>query len=64
MRSRRRIVLLAFLAALLAAFFAMPLLRGFKCQKAGGTWDRSTLTCTGETLPEVRFERSTTRPEY
>jgi hypothetical protein len=46
MRSRRRIVLMAFLAALLAAFFAMPLLRGLKCQKAGGTWDRSSLTCT------------------
>jgi hypothetical protein len=63
MRSRRRIVLLAFLAALLAAFFAMPLLRGLKCQKAGGSWDRSSLTSTGERLPEVRFEPITTRPE-
>lgn len=45
MRSRRRIVLLAFLAALFAAFFAMPLLRGLKCQKAGGAWDQASLTC-------------------
>jgi hypothetical protein len=45
MRSRRRVVLLAFLAALLAAVFAMPLLRGLKCQKAGGIWDRDSLTC-------------------
>lgn len=63
MRSRRRIVLLAFLAALLAAFFAMPLLRGLKCQKLGGAWDRASLTCSGGTLPEVRFEPVTTRPE-
>lgn len=46
MRSRRRVVLLAFLAALLAAFFAMPLLKGVKCQKAGGAWDRVSLVCT------------------
>ena len=64
MHSRRRIVLMAFLAALLAAFFAMPLLRGLKCQKVGGTWDRASLTCSGDELPTVRFEPSTTRPEF
>jgi hypothetical protein len=52
MRSRRRIVLMAFLAALLAAFFAMPLLRGLECQKEGGHWDRSTLTCLNPAYPE------------
>ena len=45
MRSRRKIILMAFLAALLAAVFAMPLLKGLNCQKDGGAWDRDSLTC-------------------
>jgi hypothetical protein len=51
MRSRARIVALAFLAALIAAFFAMPLLRGLKCQRAGGAWDQSNLTCRAVPAP-------------
>lgn len=46
MRSRRRTVLMAFLAALIAALFAWPIVKGHQCGKAGGTWDRTTLTCT------------------
>jgi hypothetical protein len=45
MRSRRKTVLLAFLAALIAAFFAMPIIKGHQCANAGGTWHRDTLTC-------------------
>lgn len=45
MRRRFRLVLAAFLAALVAAFFAMPLIKGDQCRRAGGHWDRATLSC-------------------
>ena len=43
--SRKRLLLSAALYALLAVLFAMPFVRGHDCAKAGGSFDRTTLTC-------------------
>ncbi|MBD8679832.1 hypothetical protein [Sphingomonas sp. CFBP 13720] len=46
MRSRLRLVLAAFVTALVAFAFAFPFLKGDACADAGGQFDRATLTCT------------------
>lgn len=43
--SRKRTILTAAAYALIAALFAMPFIRGHRCAAAGGTFDRTTLTC-------------------
>jgi cytochrome oxidase Cu insertion factor (SCO1/SenC/PrrC family) len=45
-RSRRRTLVLAFAAALVAFLFALPFLKAQRCAKAGGQFDRTTLACT------------------
>lgn len=48
--SRKRLLLSAALYALLAALFAMPFVRGHRCARAGGTFDRIALTCADARL--------------
>jgi hypothetical protein len=45
-RSRLRIILAAFGAALLAFTFALPMLRAKQCEDGGGTFDRASMTCS------------------
>ena len=45
MRRRLRIILLAFVAALLAITFVLPFVQGKRCRDAGGRYNRTTLTC-------------------
>ncbi|MEP9400381.1 hypothetical protein [Sphingomonas sp. VNH70] len=45
MRSRLRIVAAAFVAALLAFLFALPILKADRCAERGMAFDRSTLAC-------------------
>ncbi|GAA0738001.1 hypothetical protein [Sphingomonas japonica] len=52
MRRRLRIILLAFFAALVALVFVVPIVQADRCAEAGGTYDRTTLTCR---LPTTQY---------
>lgn len=52
MRRRLRILALAFVAALIAFLFVMPIVQADRCRDAGGRYERATLTCH---LPTTRY---------
>ncbi len=45
MRRRLRIILIAFVVALIAFVFVLPIVQADRCAAAGGAYDRPTLTC-------------------